>query len=272
MGTSSPVHPWRRPPKGWIGRTASLARILRKAGAILVGFLVWHFVARAVGSSLILPFPREVISAFFKLAAEPRFWLAVGGTTARVVAAFLLSALAGTLTGILAGIYPGFSDFLSPYLTAIRSTPVLALILLAMFWLPTSLVPVFSAFLMAYPVVHTSAYTGFLSLDEEYEEMARLFRVPKPVSFVQMRLPSAGRHLLAAAGNAMGLCWKVVVAGEVLAQPARALGTGLQDMRLALETPGVFAWAFATILLCGLSEAALGRAFPGKAYEGRQSR
>jgi len=247
-------------------------KILRAAGSILFGLLAWRLAAGSIRSSLILPYPGEVLQAFFRLAGEARFWAAVGGTTARVGAAFILSGLAGAVTGILAGLFPSFSDFLSPYLTAIRSTPVLALILLAMFWLPTGLVPVFSAILMAYPVVHGSARNGFLSLDAEYDEMARVFKVPKRTAFFRMRIPAAGRHLLSAAGNAMGLCWKVVVAGEVLAQPARALGTGLQDKRLSLETPGVFAWALATILLCGLSEVILEKIFPLDAIDGGGSR
>lgn len=250
----------------------NFARILRAAGSILAGLLLWRIGAGSIRSSLILPYPEEVLQAFFRLAGEARFWMAVGGTTARVGAAFILSGLAGAVTGILAGLFPSFSDFLAPYLTAIRSTPVLALILLAMFWLPTGLVPVFSAFLMAYPVVHGSARSGFLSLDADYEEMAAVFRVPRRTAFLRMRVPAAARHLLSAAGNSMGLCWKVVVAGEVLAQPARALGTGLQDRRLSLETPGVFAWALATILLCGLSEAILGKAFPLEANERGGSR
>jgi len=69
-----------------------------------------------------------------------------------------------------------------------------------------------------------------------------------------VRLPAAAPHLVAGARSALGLSWKVVVAGEVLSQPLRALGSGLQDSRVLLETPRVLAWAAATIFLCGLTE------------------
>ncbi|PKL06769.1 MAG: ABC transporter permease, partial [Spirochaetae bacterium HGW-Spirochaetae-9] len=42
--------------------------------------------------------------------------------------------------------------------------------------------------------------------------------------------------------------------------PAFALGTGLQDARLSLETSAVLAWAVATVFLCGASEYFLGMA------------
>jgi ABC-type nitrate/sulfonate/bicarbonate transport system permease component len=51
-----------------------------------------------------------------------------------------------------------------------------------------------------------------------------------------------------------------VVAGEVLSQPLRALGSGMQESRVLLETPRVLAWAAASILLCGLTEWAFGLA------------
>jgi NitT/TauT family transport system permease protein len=86
--------------------------------------------------------------------------------------------------------------------------------------------------------------------------MASLFRVPKRRLFLELRLPSAIPHLLSGARSALGLCWKVVVAGEILSQPARAVGRGMQDSRLMLETASVFAWALAAVLLCGVTELA----------------
>ena len=46
-----------------------------------------------------------------------------------------------------------------------------------------------------------------------------------------------------------------MVAGEVLSQPAYAVGTGMQNARVMLETAEVFAWAAVGILLCAASDA-----------------
>ena len=235
-------------------RTRKLARNL---SGILIVLGIWTIASAAVSSSLVLPGVAEVLVSLFALAKKASFWLAVSGSLIRVTEAFLVSLIMGTMSGILSAILPAFDDVLAPSLTVIRATPVLALILIAMFWLPTGAVPIFAAFLMAFPVVHTSARAGVLSLDPELLEMAKVFKVPFGVQVFRLRLPAARRHMLAGARNALGLCWKVVVAGEVLAQPRHALGTGLQDYRLSLDTAGVFAWAITTVLICGLSEFAL---------------
>lgn len=237
--------------------------VVRRLGAgsagVLIAVIGWRLLSGAIDSSLILPGPREVAVDLFALLSTAGFWRAVLGTLERVLAAFFLSVGIGALTGAISGMKPLFKEFLAPILTTIRATPVLALILVAMFWLPSTGVPVFSAFLMAYPIVHTATCSGVESIDPELLEMASVFKVPPPVKFFKLRLPAARGHFLAGAKSALGLCWKVVVAGEVLSQPAFALGTGLQDSRLSLETSEVLAWAIATVFLCGVSEFALGR-------------
>jgi len=172
----------------------------------------------------------------------------------RVLEAFAFSLCFGLVSGALSGFYPEVKAFMSPFITGVRATPVLALILLAMFWFPSTQVPVFSAVLMAFPVIYTSAETGVHAAEQRLVQMAELFHVPKTTIFWRLRVPSALPYLFSGAKNALGLSWKVVVAGEVLAQPRMALGTGMQDARLSLETPTVFAWAITTILLCGLTE------------------
>ena len=243
------------------GQRANTRLYRRFAAGILgigVSIALWQSLSSTIGSALILPGPAEVVDSLRVLLASSSFWKAVIGSMERVFFSFILSIGIGTLTGIASGLNPWIRDSLAPIITTIRATPVLALILVAMFWLPSTGVPIFSAFLMAYPIMHTSAYSGVVSADKELLEMASVFKVPPNVKFFKMRLPAARGHFLAGAKNALGLCWKVVVAGEVLSQPRFGLGTGLQDARLSLETPRVLAWAAATVFLCGISEFALG--------------
>lgn len=225
---------------------------------VLVACGIWQLVSTRIGVPLVLPGPSEVAHAFVVLMWKSTFWEAVWGTFQRVLIAFVISLALGFCTGMIAGLNAPFRDMIAPFVTIIRATPVMALILILMFWFPAGHVPVVSAMLMAYPVVHTSLYQGTIGTDKNLLEMARIFKVPKPVVFFRLRLPAVRGHLASAAKNCLGLCWKVIVAGEVLSQPRFALGTGLQSARLSLDTAGVFAWAITSIALCGISEFLLG--------------
>ncbi len=221
---------------------------------IAIFLIIWEVASIAVSSNLILPGPLLVLKTLLEMCQKIPFWLSVGGSFLRVLEAFLLSVVLGILTGTLSGMLPRFRNTLSPIMTGIRATPVLALILLAMFWFPSSQVPVFSAVLMAFPIMHTGAEIGVQATDVKLLQMSKLFSVPWKTVLWKLRIPSAMPHLLSGAKNALGISWKVIVAGEVLSQPRFALGTGMQEARLSLETPSVFAWALMTIALCGLTE------------------
>ncbi len=207
-----------------------------------------------MGNELVLPSPPKVLGAALALYPTPRFLADLCATFLRGLAAFALSVALGVAAGLAAGLRPLFAAALAPLLTAIRATPVLALVLIVLLWFPSGFVPVFSAFLMAFPIMATSAAEGARAADPGLLEMAALFRVPRKEVFLRLRLPSAAPYLVAGAKSALGLSWKVVVAGEILSQPDRALGRGMQDSRLMLETASVFAWAFAAVLLCAATE------------------
>jgi len=225
----------------------------RFAGVAIL-LLAWEGAALAMGKEIILPSPASVLSSAIALYPTPRFIADLWATFLRGLGAFALSCLLGIAAGLASSLRPLFGAALSPIVTAIRATPVLALVLILLLWFPAGFVPILAAFLMAFPIMTTSAAQGALAADRNLLEMADLFRVPRWQVFMKLRLPSAAPYLISGARNAIGISWKVVVAGEILSQPAKALGSGMQASRLLLESAEVFAWAIAAIALCGLSE------------------
>jgi len=208
-----------------------------------------------IGTEIILPSPERVLSTLVGIASTERFLAALGATAVRGLSAFGLSMVLGVSLGFAAGVSRRFESLLGPGLTVIRATPVLAVILIALIWFPAGVVPVFSAVVMAFPVVAADVAAGVRSADPRLVDMARSFGVSRHDTALSVRLPSAMPHVVSAAKNAVGLSWKVVVAGEVLSQPLNALGTGMQNARVMLETAEVFAWAATGVLLCALSDA-----------------
>lgn len=196
-----------------------------------------------------------MLSTLTKIATSKRFLAALGATGLRGLAAFAVSMALGLAAGFAAGVSRRVEALLAPGLTVVRATPVLAVILIALIWFPAGVVPVFSAVVMAFPVVAADVSAGVRSADQRLVDMAASFGVSRRDIAFFVRMPSAMPHVISGARNAVGLSWKVVVAGEVLSQPANALGTGMQNARVMLETAEVFAWAAAGIFLCALSDA-----------------
>lgn len=247
-------------PRSSKARAEGSKRAIAASAAVLIVVAAWKAAAAAIGRDIILPSPERVLAEAIALFPTPRFLSALLATFLRGLTAFGLSAVLGIAAGLASGAWPLFGAALAPIMTAIRATPVLALVLIALLWFPSGFVPIFSAFLMAFPVMTTSAAEGARAADPRLVEMSTLFRVPRRDVFLRLRLPAAVPHLLSGSKSSLGLTWKVVVAGEILSQPRMALGTGMQESRVLLESAGVFAWAFAAILLCGITEWLLGKA------------
>lgn len=222
--------------------------------AVLFLLAVWKAGASLIGRDIILPAPEQVLKNFFAFLASARFYQALSATALRGISAFVLAMIIGSVTGFFSGLSARFARLLQPILLVIRATPVLAVILLAMIWFPAGSVPVFSAVIMSFPLVAAEIAAGVGAVDPKLIAMAQLFKVSWWRTTWHIRIPTAVPHILAAARNALGLSWKVVIAGEVLSQPRHAIGSGMQSARIMLETTEVFAWASAGIVLCAVSD------------------
>ena len=223
--------------------------------------LVWYAVSAIIAAPLILPFPHQVIKRLFELVITAVFWKAFSFTFLRVIISFLISLLLGFFLGLLAADSKAFSAFIDFPIELIRATPVIALILPALFWFTSGVVPVFVSVLMCLPIIITASKKGFEKTPENTEKLykaaSRGFTGFK--AFLYIRVSSAAPSLLAGAQSAFGLSWKVVAAGEVLSIPHYATGSLMQLAQVHLETTDVLAITLVLVLVSCLCEAAFSK-------------
>lgn len=222
--------------------------------SVAVFLLAWKAASIRIGAEIILPPPERVISDFLSLVATRKFLAAAGMTSLRCLSSFAIALALGLCLGLPAGLSRSFRALIAPFLAVVRSTPVLAVIVLFLIWFPQDVVPIVSAVLMATPVVIASLSEGVRSVDPLLIEMAGVYRIPPRLRLFRIYLPSVTPFAVSGASSALSLVWKVVVAGEVLSQPRFAIGTGLQNAKVTLETSRALAWTLATILICGLTD------------------
>jgi NitT/TauT family transport system permease protein len=218
---------------------------------------VWEAAARYVGGVLLLPGPLLVLKKLFLLAPSRRFLAALGHSFVRVILGMLIAAPLGIAAGIGSGLNRRIHSMLSPLFSAVSATPVMPLILIAFLWFGQERTPVFTAFLMVFPVMTANTIEGIKSVDPGLEELFRVYRIPARKKLFSLYLPSILPFILGGLRSGLSLCWKVVVAAEVLVQPLRALGTGMQNAKAQLETAELFAWTAGTVCAAALSQGIL---------------
>ncbi|MEA5060407.1 MAG: ABC transporter permease subunit [Candidatus Pelethousia sp.] len=211
--------------------------------------LIWEIAAVAVGQEVKLPAPWRVWEALLSLAGQGAFWLSLGATLGRVLAAFLLGMLAGGILGTLCAFVPWFDALLSPLRSVIKATPITSFIVLVLLWLSNSMVPLFIAFLMVVPVIWANMQQALGAVSRQLLEMADVFHLSRRDKILHIYLPSIRPQCLAAGTTALGFAWKSAAAAEVLARPEFSIGRGIMESKIYLETPELFAWTVAIILL-----------------------
>ncbi|MCR4400245.1 MAG: ABC transporter permease, partial [Syntrophomonadaceae bacterium] len=133
---------------------------LATVSSVLVLILIWKLLSLMIGAEIILPAPESTVRDLLSVVRSPDFWPSVGATVARGLIGFLVSCLGGIAVGLLAGFNSLAFWMLQPLLTVIRSTPVMAVILLALIWFQTEMVPIFVSFLMAFPIMCSNTIEG----------------------------------------------------------------------------------------------------------------
>lgn len=234
--------------------------------ALLAGafwLAVWQAIAMAIGKPLILPSPLETGAALLHLMGTGAFYLAVGGTLLRIGLGFLAAVVLGVVLGALSAASPFAEGLLRPLRSLIKATPVISFILLVKLWMHSDIAPAFIAFLMVLPMIWANVLAGIRGADANLLEMARVFAL-RPARIVRLvYLPSLLPQLLTAAATGLGFAWKSGVAAEVMVRSAHSIGKNLVESQLYIETPALFAWTAAVVLLSILLErllvAAVGR-------------
>ena len=232
----------------------AVKRLLKPILIACAWLLLWELAARAVGSEVKLPGPLGVLEALLALGGQGAFWLSLLATLGRGVAAFLLGMAAGGLLGALCAFVPWCDAFLSPLRAVVKATPVSSFIILVLLWLSNAMVPLFIAFLMVAPIAWANVQQALGAVDGGLVEMAWAFRLSRGAKLKHLYLPAIRPQLLAAGTTALGFAWKSAAAAEVLATPAFSIGKGIMESKIYLETPALFAWTTAVILLSMLLE------------------
>jgi NitT/TauT family transport system permease protein len=107
---------------------------------------------------------------------------------------------------------------------------------------------------MIFPVMSANTLLGMRSVDKKLLEMTRAFGFTRKETIRELYLPSMVPFILGGIKSSLALSWKVVVASEVLVQPFRSLGAGMQRAKTQLETTELFAWTAGTVAAAALSE------------------
>lgn len=229
--------------------TSIMSRKIVRFASVLIALAVWFIAAVCIAQPLLLPSPVVVIARFFRLLGERDFLSIAFGSAARIAMGLVAGIIAGILLAIPAAKFTVIEDLLWPYMTTIRTVPVVSFIILCLMWLTARKLPGFIAFLMALPIIYNSVLAGLRGADREMNEMARVFQLSQRKRLFYIMFPQLYPHLTASISTAAGLAWKAGAAAELIGIPSGTIGEQLYRSKVYFDTADLFAWTLVIILL-----------------------
>lgn len=234
--------------------------------AVVFWLAVWQIASMALNQQILLVSPVRVVIRLTELAGTGEFWGAVAYSMARITLGFLLGTVTGTVLAALSARFRVVEDLLSPLMLAVKSIPVASFIILALICFSSRNLAVLISFLMVLPLLYSNVLGGIRAADRQMIEMARVFDISPGRRIRYIYMPQVFPYFRSACAAALGLSWKSGIAAEVIGIPTGSIGAALQQAKVYLDTPDLFAWTLVIVAaslvferLFGLLLAACGR-------------
>lgn len=225
---------------------------LTLAASVLCWLAVWQIAAMLLDKEILLVSPVSVVVCLSELVVTLPFWQAVATSFVRILTGFAAALAVGIALAAAASAFSIIKALLAPPMAAIRAVPVASFIILVLIWFPSERLSSVISFLMVLPVIYSNTLAGIASIDRDLDEMADVFRLHGVRLVRCLWLPQIMPHLLTGCEISLGLCWKSGIAAEVIGMPDHTIGEALQQAKVYLDTPDLFAWTVVIVVVSTL--------------------
>ena len=225
-----------------------------RVAAVALWLAVWQLASLLVAQPLILPGPAGVASSLLGLVTSGAFWGKVGFSAARILGGMLAAYVLALVLATLSHASTAVRVLVHVPLAAIKSTPVVCVVVLLLIWLGSANVSVAAVFLMALPGVYFPVLEGLDQIAGGLDEVFSLHGVRGAARVLGCAWPQVLPYVIAASETVVGMSWKAGVAAELIGVPAGSIGERIYQAKLLLDTADLFAWTIAVIALASVCE------------------
>jgi len=202
-------------------RAASRARLISTV-SIVMFMLVWEGVVRLhLVNPLFTSSPTRIAAAFAQMIHEGSLGKDLRVSGSEFLLGYALAVVVGILVGVGMGWYADVAAALQPFVSALYSTPRVALIPLLIIWLGIGIwSKVAVVFLVAVFQILISTEAGVRAADESLIRTAHSFGANDRQIFTTIVLPGAVPFLIAGLRLGLGQALVGIVVGELYAATA----------------------------------------------------
>lgn len=225
-------------------------RPLATIGSLCLAVLAWHIYATSFGHALVFPTPLKVFTALLKLLWTLETYRIIAYTLGRLILAAFMAALFGYLLGLLAGRYAWVEGLFRPWVTGLRTLPVVSIIVILLVLLPVRNQVVYViTFLMLFPLIYEAARQSVLQMPVDLKDVLALEPNTWWFRMVHIDIPLSLPTVKTTALQSVGLGFKVLITAEFISRATPSVGHILFTGTEMIDYTPVFAWTLLIIMI-----------------------
>lgn len=236
-----------------------MKRIVLTCLSILLIPVAWQLLSWQMAQPQLIPSFPDLIRALLRLVYTPGFLVSIGTTCLRACVGLLLSLAAASITAFLLNRSEGIRFLFMPWLSLLRSVPVISFILLALIFLNPEMIPLLIAFLTMYPLLTENLLKGLMNRRDSWKMLARQFHLNAWNRLFQINYPQLKPYLFSGLASAVGFGWRAIIMGEVLSQCVDGIGKRMKEAQVFIDVPELIAWTLVAIVLSWLTDKLISR-------------
>lgn len=236
-----------------------MKRIVLTCLSVLLIPVAWQLLSWQMAQPQLIPSFPDLMWALLRVVSSPGFLVSIGTTLLRACAGLLLSLAAASITAFLLNRSETIRLLFMPWLSLLRSVPVISFILLALIFLNPEMIPLLIAFLTMYPLLTENLLKGLMNRRNSWKMLARQFHLHAWNRLLQIDYPQLRPYLFSGLASAVGFGWRAIIMGEVLSQCVDGIGKRMKEAQVFIDVPELIAWTLVAIVLSWLTDKLISR-------------
>lgn len=222
---------------GWW--TAGGAKWTVRIGTLVLFFVVWQVYASGISQLLLVP-PTAIAAEFGRMVSSGELGNAVAESLEVLATGFGLALLAAVPIGLTWARYKVVDWAIQPFVSALFSTPLIALVPLYVLWLgygfPAKVAIVGS---FAFFPILLNTYHGAVSVDPMHRDVVKVFKASEWQTWRHVVLPSCIPFIIAGINVALGHALTGLIISEFYTNAA-GLGGIVENAGTTFQTAKMF--------------------------------
>lgn len=219
--------------------------------SIFILISVWQIVAVIIDNGLLLPSFFIVLSDIYKIVLTDNFIILILNSILRCIESFILSLIMAIILAIISYFNKCIYNFLYIIIVFLKSIPTMAFIVLVLIWTSKDFAPIIIGVVISFPIFYDVVLNSLLDIDKNLLQMFRIYRIETIDKIITLIIPVIAIAIKKVINSTLSLIFKVVISGEVYAQPEYGIGSIIQFEKMQLNTSRIIAWMIIiTVIVC----------------------